>query len=75
VTIATTFDFLMHAVLGWSATHLAQITGDPEIQQDAYKHRCDALNGLQQAIKGFSRDNSDAVLCASIVMAWQSSDA
>jgi hypothetical protein len=65
----------MHAVLGWSATHLAQITGDSKIQQDAYSHRALALNGLQIAIKSFSNDNADAVLCASIVMAWQSSDA
>lgn len=65
----------MHAVLAWSATHLAQVTKDPEIQQDAYTHRGLALQGLQEAIKDFSKENADAVLCASIVMAWQSSDA
>lgn len=75
MNIAVSCDFLLHAVLGWSATHLAHVTGDQEIQQDAYMHRCEALRGLQVAIKSFSKENSDAVLCASIVMAWQSSDA
>ena len=71
--MATSFNFLLHAVLGWSATHMAQLTGDLEVQQDAYRHRCHALKGLQAAMKSFSKDNSDAVLCTLIVMAWQSS--
>lgn len=65
----------MHAILAWSATHLAQMTGDNLLQQDAYKHRCLALRGLQVAVESFSKENGDAVLCASIVMSWQSLDA
>jgi hypothetical protein len=75
MNIAESFDFLLHAVLAWSASHLGQITGDPEVQQDVYRHRCLALGGLQQAIEAFSADNSDAVLCASIVLTWQSCNA
>ena len=75
MNIAASFDFLLHAVLAWSATHLAQLTGESEVQQEAYRHRGLALGGLQQAIKTFSKDNSDAVLCTSIVLAWQSCDA
>ena len=73
--MAFSYDFLLHAVLGWSATHLAQLTRDKEIQKDAYRHRCVALQGLQLSIQSLSKENSDAVLCASIVMLWQSSDA
>jgi hypothetical protein len=75
VAIAFSYDFVMHAILAWSATHLSKMTGDNGLKQDAYKHRCHALRGLQSAIKLFPRENSDAVLCASIAMLWQSSDA
>jgi hypothetical protein len=75
MAIAQSYKYAMHAVLGWSATHLAEMTSDALIMQDAYYHRAKALKGLQEAIKSFSKGNSDAVLCASIVMSWQASDA
>jgi hypothetical protein len=75
MAVAESHDFVMHALLGWSATHLAQIYGDKEMELDAYRHRGQALKGLQDAIQFFSKENADAVLSASIVMSWQSCDA
>ena len=40
----------------------------------SYHHRGLALQGLQQAIGSFSRQNSDAVLAASILLSWQAND-
>ncbi len=73
--IAFSHDFVMQAVLAWSATHLSKMTGSEEVLQEAYQHRGRALKGLQQAIENFSTDNSDGILAASIVMSWQAADA
>jgi Fungal specific transcription factor domain len=75
MAIAESHDFVMHALLGWSATHLAPVLSDKEMELDGYRHRDRALKGLQKAILCFSEDNADAVLCASVVMSWQSCDA
>jgi hypothetical protein len=75
MAIAESHDFVMHALLGWSATHLAPIFGDREMELDGYRHRDQALKGLQGALLCFSKENADAVLSASIVMSWQSSEA
>lgn len=40
----------------------------------AYQHRGLALKGLQEAIGRFSKQNSDAVLAASILLSWQATD-
>jgi len=40
----------------------------------AYQHRGSALKGLQEAIGAFSKENSDAVLAASILLSWQATD-
>jgi hypothetical protein len=64
----------MNALFAWSSSHVAQITNDLGLKQESY-HQCElALKGLQEAINNFSEQNSDAVLCASIIMAWQASD-
>ena len=62
--------FVMHALLGWSATHFAPIFGDKDIESDGYRYRDRALKGLQGALLRFSKENADAVLSASIVMSW-----
>ena len=64
----------MSALLTFSATHLAWITKSQETTNLAYYHRGVALNGLQSAIGNFSRENSDAILAASILLSWQASD-
>lgn len=64
----------MSAVLAFSATHIAWLTSAIETSNLAYFHRGVALKGLQGAIGNFSRDNSDAILAASILLSWQASD-
>jgi hypothetical protein len=54
--------------------HLAYLTGCPTVGNMAYEHRGIALLGLQEAISTFSRDTSDAVLAASLVLSWQATD-
>lgn len=64
----------MHAVLALSATHLAWLTDSQATYNIAYHHREAALRGLQEGIGSFRRDNSDAVLAASILLSWQATD-
>lgn len=66
--------FALHAVLGFSASHLAWLTKSPETKEIAYKHQGIALQGLQEAVGQFSRQNSDAILAASILLCWQAPD-
>ncbi|KAI9831018.1 MAG: hypothetical protein M1819_005256 [Sarea resinae] len=74
LSIASTYGFVMHSVLALSATHLAWLTDSPETSNIAYQHRGMAMKGLHEAIGGFSRENSDAVLAASILLSWQATD-
>lgn len=67
-------DFVMSSILSFSATHIAWLTKSVETKNLAYFHAGIALKGLHQAIGKFSKDNSDAVLAASILLAWQASD-
>lgn len=64
----------MHALLALSATHLAWLTDCPLTANIAYEHRGNALKGLHEAIGAFSRENSDAVLAASLLLSWQASE-
>lgn len=66
--------FVMHGLLAWAATHVSHITGHSVLMQEAYYHRELALKGLQKAVASFSKENSDAVLASSIIMAWQAPD-
>ena len=72
--LASAYEFVLHAMLAFSATHLAWVTKCVMTNNIAYQHRGIALKGLQQAIGQFSRDNSDAVLAASIVLSLQASE-
>lgn len=64
----------MHALLALSATHLAWLTDCPLTANMAYEHRGIALKGLHEAIGAFSRQNSDAVLAASLLLSWQATE-
>jgi hypothetical protein len=64
----------MHALLALSATHLAWLTECPLTANMAYEHRGIALKGLHEAIGAFSRENSDAVLAASLLLSWQATE-
>ncbi|PQE16106.1 putative UPC2 Regulatory involved in control of sterol uptake protein [Rutstroemia sp. NJR-2017a WRK4] len=72
--IGSSYPFVMHALLALSATHLAWLTECPLTANMAYVHRGIALKGLHEAIGEFSRQNSDAVLGASLLLSWQATD-
>lgn len=74
IKIGATYGFVMHAVLALSATHIAWLTDCPLVSQMAYEHRGIALKGLHEAIGSFSRENSDAVLAASLLLSWQATE-
>ncbi|KAI1327985.1 hypothetical protein F5Y16DRAFT_410025 [Xylariaceae sp. FL0255] len=74
LTIGATQRFVMHALLGFSAEHIAFLTSCPLVGNMAYEHRGLALKGLLEAIGAFSPQNSDAVLAASLVLSWQATD-
>jgi len=74
IQIGATYGFVMHALLALSATHIAWLTECPLVNQMAFEHRGIALKGLHEAIGTFSRENSDAVLAASLLLSWQATD-
>ena len=74
IQIGATHKYVMHALLAFSAMHIAYLTECPLVGNMAYEHRGNALKGLQEAIGTFSRDTSDAILAASLVLSWQATD-
>ncbi len=74
VSAAEGHSFVMNSVLAFAATHLAWLTDSMETKNLAYYHRGVALKGLHDAIGNFSRESSDAILAASILLSWQTTD-
>ena len=72
--VSVGFDFVMSSLLALSATHLAWLTNSAETKNLALYHRGVAFSGLQTATGNFSRENSDAILAASILLSWQEPD-
>lgn len=72
--IAATTPYVMHALLAFSAMHIAFITDCPLVGSMAIEHRGVAFSGLNAAISSFSRETSDAFLAASLVLSWQATD-
>ncbi|KAH8661042.1 hypothetical protein BGZ61DRAFT_369779 [Ilyonectria robusta] len=72
--IGATTPYVMHALLAFSAMHIAFLTDCPLVDSMAYEHRGIALKALQDAISTFSRETSDAILAASLVLSWQATD-
>ncbi|EXJ92048.1 hypothetical protein A1O3_00598 [Capronia epimyces CBS 606.96] len=64
----------MSALLALSASHLAWQTNNRDTDNLAQYHRGVALKGLHEAIGRFSRDNSEPILAASIMLSWQSTE-
>lgn len=64
----------MSSILGLSAFHLAFLTRDQETKQLAYQHNFSAIQGLQTALVSFSKDSSEAILAASILLSWQETE-
>lgn len=71
IQFATEFDFVANAIAASAADRLAWLTKASSVQNDAYKHQSLAIAGLNQALKIFSKENSDAVLCTSILLCLQ----
>jgi hypothetical protein len=72
--IGATTGYVLHALLAFSAMHIAHLTDCPIVGNMAYEHRGIALKGLQEAIGTFSHETSDAILAASLVLSWQATD-
>lgn len=72
--IGATNAYVMHALLAFSAMHIAFLTDCRLVSNMAFEHRGIALSGLHAAIGSFSRDTSDAILAASLVLSWQAAD-
>ena len=64
----------MHALLSFSANHLAWLQSSKEIRSVCLHHGSIALRGLHEAIGNFSQANADAVLAASLLLLWQATD-
>ncbi|KYK57637.1 hypothetical protein DCS_04649 [Drechmeria coniospora] len=74
LSIATTSTYVMHALCSLSATHIALHTNCPLVSNIAFEHRGLAFVGLHKALGEFSRENSDAILAASVLLSWQATD-
>ena len=74
IGLAASHPFLMHAILGFSATHLAWASQSQETKNLAFQHSGIALSGLQDALGAFSKQNSDAILASSLLLSWQAND-
>lgn len=64
----------MSALLAFSAMHMASINQCPLLGHLAYEYRGQAISGLGEALAQFGRENSDAVLAASLVLSWHATD-
>lgn len=74
LSIASSYPYVMHALLSFSANHLAWVHRSSETRTLHIQHGSTALRGLHEAIGSFSRTNADAVLAASLLMLWQATD-
>lgn len=68
------YEFVMDAALAWSAAHLKKSNVEQETQQQLIRHQLRAIQGLQKAIANFSSTNADAIVAASVLLAWQSAN-
>ncbi|MCJ1311541.1 hypothetical protein MMC25_005214 [Agyrium rufum] len=78
LAIANWREFVMHAILALSATHLAYVTGSPSTDRMALEHRQKSLEGLSTAMGELSQSageffqpNADALLAAQLLLSWQ----
>ncbi|KAK4995145.1 hypothetical protein LTR66_004972 [Elasticomyces elasticus] len=74
LSIASSYPYVMHALLSWSANHLAWVSQSVEIRNLHIQHGGVAIRGLHEAIGRFSRSNADAILAASLLLSWQANE-
>lgn len=74
LSIAASYPYVMHALLSFSANHLAWSRSSNETRNLHIQHGTIALRGLHEAIGNFSHQNADAVLACSLLLLWQATD-
>lgn len=74
IRIGASHRYVLHALLAFSAMHITFWNECPLVGNMVYEYRGIALKGLHEAIGCFSRETSDAVLAASLVLSWQATD-
>ncbi|KYG41605.1 hypothetical protein M433DRAFT_75509, partial [Acidomyces richmondensis BFW] len=74
LSIASSYPYVMHALLSFSANHLAWVSSSADTRNLSLQHGSIALRGLHEAIGNFSHANADAVLAASLLLLWQATD-
>nr|POE85230.1 hypothetical protein CFP56_67387 [Quercus suber] len=74
LSIASTYPYVMHALLAFAANHLTWISSQKETRNLYLHYGSIALRGLHEAIGSFSHANSDAVLASSLLLSWQTTD-
>ncbi|THZ52254.1 hypothetical protein D6C86_10259, partial [Aureobasidium pullulans] len=72
--VATSYSYVMHALLAFSASHLAWISPSPHTRKIQIQHGGTALGGLHNALSSFSKFNADAILATSILLMTQAND-
>ncbi|TKA75589.1 hypothetical protein B0A55_06355 [Friedmanniomyces simplex] len=74
LSIASSHPYVMHALLSFSANHLAWVHSAADTRNLYLHHGSIALRGLHEAIGNFSPANADSVLAASLLLLWQATD-
>ncbi|TIA28086.1 hypothetical protein D6C78_10913, partial [Aureobasidium pullulans] len=74
LSVATSYSYVMHALLAFSASHLAWISPSPHTRKIQIQHGGTALGGLHNALSSFSKFNADAILATSILLMTQAND-
>ena len=64
--------YAMHSLLGLSASHLFFLTNCPLVNGIAMRHRCLAIDGLEEAITTISSVTLETILAVSVSLSWQS---
>lgn len=72
--LALVYPHVMHAVLSFSANHVAWSTKSTQVRQVSIEYGSLALSGLHDAIGNFCQENSDSAFAASAVLACQATD-
>jgi hypothetical protein len=74
LTVASSYDFVMHSLMGWAANHIAFTTNSADALVVSRQYRLLSMQGLQRALSTFSEKNMDAVFSASLILSWQAAD-
>jgi hypothetical protein len=74
LSIASSYPYVMHAFLAFSASHLAWMSPTSDARKLQIQHGGIALRGLHDSISSFSKSNADSVLAASLLLMTQAND-